>query len=68
MKGIPVLDNVDFELLDDKLLKKEFEAVIKKFESLINVYICYVFEKWLNLVSSNFRPNSNFLFEVSNNE
>lgn len=40
-----VLDNVDFELLDDKLLKKEFEAVIKKFESLINVYICYVFEK-----------------------
>ena len=39
------MDNVDFELLDDKLLKKEFEAVIKKFESLINVYICYVFEK-----------------------
>ena len=40
-----ILGSVDFEDLDDKLLKKEFEIAIKKFESLINVYICYVFEK-----------------------
>lgn len=40
-----ILNEVDFEVLDAKLLKTEFEKAITKFEDLINNYICYVFEK-----------------------
>lgn len=40
-----ILNEVDFDVLDENLLKIEFEKVIKKFEDLINNYICYVFEK-----------------------
>lgn len=40
-----ILNEVDFDVLDGNLLKKEFEKVIIKFEDLINNYICYVFEK-----------------------
>lgn len=40
-----ILNEVDFEVLDAILLKKEFENVIKTFEDLINNYICYVFER-----------------------
>ena len=58
-----ILNTNDFNSFDDKLLKKEFEKIIKKFEDLINVYICYVFEheiKGINNIHDNTSLNIHF--------